>query len=695
MSPALLDRYLVAAARISRLAVGDPAMKPVEEQYTPPREPPSAFRRARRNERVSDDLPFDSRGGLSVRHYFPLDAEYLFRIKFPGNSNRGQDPWALEFRAPVKAGLHTVGATFLRESAKPEAEAPPERASQSRPPVRSASVPPAQLDLRLDGAGLKRFEVPCKGGANVDFSTLAIAGPYNAAGPGQTPSRARIFVCRPSAAADEDPCARTILSSLARRAFRRPVTDGDLDPLLAFYRRGRAEGGFENGIRAALEALLVSADFLFRAEPDPPGLRPGTVYRLGGYELASRLSFFLWSSIPDESLLELAAAGRLHDPAVLEQQVRRMLDDPRSGALIANFTGQWLQLRNLASVKPDPEIFREFDESLRRALQQETEMLFASVLREDRSVLDLLRADYTWLNQRLAEHYGVYGIYGSQFRRVPVRDPHRAGLLGHAAILTVTSYPNRTSVVQRGRWVMDNLLGTPPPPPPPDIPELKPHAGDGRPLTMREQMQQHRANSTCAACHARMDPIGFALENYDAIGRWRESDAGTPIDATGKLPGGAAFQGPAGLRQLLVSRYREDFAATVAEKLLTYALGRGLEYYDKPAVRAITRQSSPFLPSPFRIDWAAFSPDGRWVLYRAPSRMRLTGVPTAARSTTTPPPESCLWRCAPAARRSRSASPGSCSPCLPCGTSEETRSWFPATEDGSWSPPCSATTPSP
>jgi hypothetical protein len=336
----------------------------------------------------------------------------------------------------------------------------------------------------------------------------------------------------------------------------------------------------------------MSPDFLFRVEPDPRGAAPGTVYRIGDHALASRLSFFLWSSIPDDELLGLADQGRLKDPAVLRQQVRRMLEDTRSQALVSNFAGQWLHLRNLASVKPDPETFPDFDESLRRSLLQETEMFVEDILREDRSVLDLLEADYTFLNQRLAEHYGVPKIYGSHFRKVEVTDPNRRGLLGQGSILTVTSYPNRTSVVQRGKWILENLLGAPPPPPPPDVTELKPHAQDGRRLTMREQLEQHRTDPTCASCHARMDPIGFALENYDGIGKWRTKDGDSAIDASGKLPNGTYFEGPAGLKKLFLTSYRDDFATNVAEKLLTYALGRGLEYYDKPAVRSVTRQAA-------------------------------------------------------------------------------------------------------
>lgn len=593
-SPALLERYISVARLVARLAVGDLKMKPVEEQFQPLREPPGSFRRARQSDRVSDDLPFDSRGGLSVQYYFPVDAEYVFRIKFPSTVVRNGQTVAgpgdvYELRQPVKAGLRSVGVTFLKESARPELEAPLQRGAA---PVPGMAPPPralpAQMDLRLDGARLKRFEVPQRGSTAPEITALLVSGPYNPTGRGDTPSRAKIFVCRPAAANEEEPCARRILETLAHRAFRRPVATTDLTPLLAFYRSGRSEGDFETGIQRAIEAILVSPDFLFRVEQD----RPGRVYRIHDYELASRLSFFLWSSIPDDELLQLAGEGKLRDSAVLRRQVRRLLADPRSRALVDNFGGQWLYLRNLATVKPDPQDFPEFDETLRRAFQQETEMFFQSVLREDRSLIELLDARYTFLNQRLAEHYGIPRIYGAQFRRVSLSDPNRGGLLGQGSILTVTSYPNRTSIVQRGRWILENLLGAPPPPPPPVVPELKPHAKDGRLLTMREQMEQHRADPTCASCHARMDPIGFALENYDAIGRWRTKDAGSPIDATGKLPDGTEFTGPAGLKQLMLSGYRDDFVTAITEKLLTYALGRGLEYYDKPVVRSITRQAA-------------------------------------------------------------------------------------------------------
>ncbi|HKQ76542.1 MAG TPA: DUF1592 domain-containing protein, partial [Blastocatellia bacterium] len=448
---------------------------------------------------------------------------------------------------------------------------------------------PAQmipLDMRLDGARIKRFEVP----DTTPIEVVTVSGPFNASSRGETPSRAKIFICRPASEKEEPACAKQILAMLARRAFRRPVTDADVNPLFSFYERGRREGDFDYGVQNAIEAMLVSPDFLFRVERDP--IRAPAVYRLNDFELASRLSFFLWSSIPDDELLKLAEQEKLKSPPVLQQQVRRMLDDTRSQAFVSNFGGQWLYLRNLEGVTPDPDIFPGFDESLRQAFRRETELFFESALRENRSVFDLLDADYTFLNQRLAEHYGIRGVYGSQFRRVTLTDPNRGGLLGHGSILTVTSYPNRTSVVQRGKWILENLLGAPPPPPPPDVPDLKPRGKDGRLLSMREQMDLHRANPICASCHARMDPIGFALENYDAIGRWRTKDAGSAIDASGKLPDGTKFNGPAELKKILLNGHRDEYVTTVTEKMLTYALGRGLEAYDAPAVRAIMREAA-------------------------------------------------------------------------------------------------------
>jgi len=584
VSPSLLERYLSVARRVSRMAVGDLSLKPSDEEFLNPMK--SA------KDRVSDDLPFDSAGGMSVRYYFPVDAEYLIRIKMPGENGAVH-----EFRAPIQAGLRTVGATFPRESFKSEAipngrRGPDPAGGGAVGAGRGAPHPPAaQLDLRLDGARVKTFEVA--GSATLpQVDRIIISGPYNITGRGDTPSRERIFVCRPSAAADEAPCARTILSKLTRRAFRRAVTDADVKPLLTFYQRGRAEGDFDHGMEKALTAMLVSPDFLFRVEHDPKGSAPGSVYRIGDFELASRLSFFLWSSIPDDQLLSLAEQGKLKDPAVLQQQVARMLDDPKSQALVDNFAGQWLYLRNLQLSKPDPDAFPEFDESLRQAFRTETSLFFQNVFREDHSVLELLDANYTFLNQRLAQHYGIANVYGPQFRKVTLTDPNRGGLLGQGSVLTVTSYPNRTSVVQRGKWILETLLGTPPPPPPMVVPELVPHGKDGRALTMREQMEQHRANPVCASCHSRMDPLGFALENYDGVGKWRDKDSGNPIDASGKLPDGTTFVGPAGLKKILSTKDRDEFISTATEKLLLYALGRGLEYYDEPAVRAISRQAA-------------------------------------------------------------------------------------------------------
>jgi mono/diheme cytochrome c family protein len=620
VSPALLEKYMSVARLISRLAVGNTGVKPSAEDFQARSDAPGAGG-GDRNERVSDDLPFDSRGGFVLRYYFPVDAEYVIRVKLNqggGGAGEGKNRW--EVRQAIPAGLRTIGVTFLRESAKSEAFPGGRRGGAAAggeggtQPGAKVQAPQAELDLRLDGARLKRFEVP-ETGAPPQVTGITLDGPYNVTGPGDTPSRARIFVCHPATSKDEEPCARTILATVGRRAFRRPVTDADLRPLMAFYQSGRAERDFDFGIEKALRAMLVSPDFLFRIEQDPRGSlpggaapraalkprdnpasvtadSPGSVFRISDFELASRLSFFLWSSVPDDQLLDLAEKGKLKDPAVLERQVRRLLDDPRSDSLVSNFAGQWLYIRNLAQQKPDPDAFPEFDESLRQAFRQETELFFQNVLREDCSVMDLLDANYTFLNQRLAEHYGIPNIYGPQFRKVILTDPNRGGLLGQGSILTVTSYPNRTSVVQRGKWILDNLLGSPPPPKPPDIPELEAHSKDGKQLTMREQMELHRSNAICASCHARMDPIGFALENFDGVGKWRDQDGGSAIDASGKLPGGVQFQGPAGLKKLLVANYGYQFETTVTEKLLTYALGRGLEYYDKPAVRSIIRQAA-------------------------------------------------------------------------------------------------------
>ena len=470
----------------------------------------------------------------------------------------------LEVRFAALAGTRLVGVAFLKQTAEPE----------------GMLLPRTMYSDIID----------FKGGLPA-IDSVAIIGPHDGKGPGETPSRRKIFVCRPTASIDEEPCAKKILSTLARRAYRRPVTDEeDLQALLGLYQTGRNNGGFEAGIQLAIEGLLVSSKFLFRLERDPANLAPGAAYRISDLELASRLSFFLWSSIPDDELLGLAEQGKLKDPAVLEQQVRRMLADSRSQALVDNFAGQWLYTRNLRQVSPDPRVFPQFDDELRQAFQQETELFFGSMLREDRSVLDLLNADHTFVNERLAWHYGIPNIYGSHFRRVTLDDEARRGLLGQGSILTVTSRANRTSPVVRGKWVLENLLGTPPPPPPPDVPALNEKAEEVKALTMRQRMEQHRENPVCASCHKLMDPIGFALDNFDAIGQWRTAVANNRLDVSGVFPDGTEFEGPTELRNILLSRPKQ-FVRTVTEKLLTYALGREVAYTDAPAVREIIREA--------------------------------------------------------------------------------------------------------
>ena len=572
MSPVLVERYISVARTLSRFAVGDVNRKPEVNDF-----PVLRTGRITRPERIGDEAPFNSAGGMSIQYQFPVDADYAIRIKI-GNNGK-----VLEEKVPVQAGVRTVTVTFLGDNTLSEAV-------PTFGPNQQGGNPPAgggaKLDLRIDGKRVKLFDVGAP-----RFNTLSIAGPYNTVGAGDSPSRQKIFVCKPDGK-DDDACAARILTSLARRAYRRTVSSDDVQPLVSFYRAGRKEGNFDTGIEMALRAILVSPNFLFRIEREPKGAVAGTVSKLNDFELASRLSFFLWSSIPDDELLTLAEQGKLKNPAVVSAQVTRMLDDPRSRAFVSNFAGQWLYLRNLAQVRPDQDAFPKFDVGLRQAFERETELFFNAVLRENRPLTDLLSANFTYLNQRLAEHYGIPGIYGSQFRRVTLKDENRGGLLGQGSILTVTSYPNRTSVVQRGKWVLENLLGTPPPPPPPDIPALAEHKKDGKQLTMREQMEQHRANPTCASCHSRMDPIGFSMENYDGVGAWRTQDGGSVIDATGKMPDGKTFSGPGGLKNLLLTAHRDEFVETFTEKLMTYALGRGIEYYDRPAMRAVIREAA-------------------------------------------------------------------------------------------------------
>ena len=615
LSPALLERYVLAAKKIGRLAIGEaPTGGAVIETYDVPLN-------LIQTDQQSEDLPFGSRGGTAIRHHFPVDGEYQIKVRlqtnyvgyvrgidepheiefrldgerikrftfggeapgtpspisFAGNI-RGTDDWEdytlhaddpLEVTVSVPAGPHTLGVSFPRETWEEE----------------------GVLQPRQTAFALAVNDMP---DTNPRLSRVQIRGPLSVSGPGDTPTRQRIFTCTPATAstADKAPCAREILSTLARRAYRRPVEAADVETLMEFYQMGRAEGSFDKGIQFALERLLADPDFLYRVERDPIDIRSDSNYEITDVELASRLSFFLWSSIPDDELLAAAEAGSLSDPAVLDTQVRRMMADPRSQAMVDNFVGQWLHVRNMRGLYPDPNIFPEFDENLREAFQRETELFIGYQLRDDASLLELLSADYTYVNQRLAAHYGIANIYGNRFRKVTLDDATRGGLLGHGSVMTVTSYPNRTSPVLRGKWVLENLLGAPPPEPPPDVPALAENDEAGAPVSLRAAMEQHRANPVCASCHAQMDPIGFALQNYDAIGGWRDlNEGGTPVDASGVLPDGAAFDGRAGLRDLVLAR-PDDFVGTVTEKLLMYAIGRGAEYYDAPIIRQIVRDAA-------------------------------------------------------------------------------------------------------
>jgi mono/diheme cytochrome c family protein len=590
LSPTLLDRYVSAAEKISKLAIGRPGRSPGGDTI---RIPPDVTQ-----EEHIDGLPIGTRGGVLVPYVFPLDGEYdiqirltrdrdehveglsephdlellldrervqLFTVK-PAESPAGHATADehLKVRVPVRAGSHAIGVAFVKK--------PSLLAETARRPYQA----------RFNSYRHPRIQPA--------IYSVSIIGPYGAAGPGDTASRRRIFTARPANTNDDDRAARQILGALMRRAYRRPVTEADLQGPFDLYEKTRAEEGFEAGIEMALTGVLVNPNFLFRVEPDPGGLAPGSVYRVSDLELASRLSFFLWSSIPDDELLDVAIGGKLHQPGVLERQVRRMLADSRSQALVTNFASQWLHLRNLDSITPDMRLFPDFDDNLRQAFRRETELFFDSILREDRSVLDLLRANYTFVNERLARHYGIPHVYGSQFRRIALdKDSERGGLLRHGSILTVTSYATRTSPVLRGKWVLDSLLGVPPPPPLPDVPALKDNTVGGN-LSVRKRLAEHRTNPTCASCHNLMDPVGLSLEKFDAVGRRRSVEDGLPIDASGGLPDGSKFSDVQGLEAALLRR-PELFVSNVTEKLLTYASGRGVEYYDAPAVRAIVRDA--------------------------------------------------------------------------------------------------------
>lgn len=630
LSPTLLERYLSAARKISRLALGRPGPTTSIDTY-------SVSKLMTQEDRASDRLPFGTRGGTAVTHTFPVEGEYALTIKLQktlystvrglaqphdlevrvdrqlvrtftvGGKNITNPPlsfaatlsWTpewesyanhadadlnLRFRAP--AGAHTIGVAFIRKQFEAEDVQQPNRAGWA-----------FETDETYDG-------VP-------GVESVTIEGPFAVAGAGDTPSRRRILTCRPGgpgrqgglgresgqvgelADLDERACARQILTPLARRVYRRPATKEDLDTLMTFFDAGRRDGDFEAGLERALQRLLVSPDFLFRIETEPTNATPGQPYRISDLELASRLSFFLWSTAPDDELLDVATKGVLRQPATLDRQIRRMLADSRSRALVDNFAAQWLQLRDLRGAVPDPDLFPDFDENLREAMRTETELFIKSQIEADRGMPELLTADYTFMNERLARHYRVPGVYGTRFRKVMLVGTPRGGLLGHASLLTVTSYPNRTSPVLRGKWLLENLLGTPPPPPPPDVPALKDGGANGERQSVRARLEEHRKNAVCATCHSQMDPLGFALEHFDAVGRYRTVDEGrTPVDASGALPNGDKFEGLPGLRDVMVGR-REQFVGTVTERLLSFALGRSVEYYDRPTLRAIVRDAAP------------------------------------------------------------------------------------------------------
>ena len=608
VSPRLLERYLVVAKHVSRMAVGDPTMPPTEQIYTNP------YLTLVQDERMSEELPFGSRGGMAVQHHFPLDGEYVLSVHLQRNPPTGSESLRgladanvleirldgalvrrfdvggdrarersletydrheadpdLSVRVPVRAGLHSIGVSFLNTTWYVE------------------GVAPARLPVASQAYAVARDYSSRSGKIETGIDNVRVSGPFEGKRPTDTASRRHIFICQPAREADEASCARSILSRLARRAYRRPVTETETGTLLTFFEQGREGRTFDDGIQSALTRILVDPNFLFRIEVDPPGASPGTVHRISDLELASRLSFFLWSSIPDDELIDLATQQQLSNPAVLAHQVQRMLRDDRARAIVSNFFGQWLYVRNVRTHKPNNITFSEFDDNLRRAFTRETELFLESQLREDRSVLDLLTADFTFLNQRLAEHYGIPGVYGSHFRRVRLPDQRRAGVLGHGSILTVTSYNHRTSPVLRGKWILENLLGTPPPPPPPNVPQLDEDEG-GTPTSMRARMERHRRNPVCAACHKLLDPLGFALENFDAVGKWRDMDGADRVDASGALPDGTAFQDVSDFRSALLER-SDLFVTNLIEKLLIYGLGRGVEYYDMPAVRAIANKA--------------------------------------------------------------------------------------------------------
>ncbi len=599
LSPTLLYRYIGAAQKISRLAVGGSLNSPGGKTIR--------VRPDRTQEERVEGLPIGTRGGAIIAYTFPQDGEYeirirlardrnehveglkeshelellldlqrvkLFTVKPPRGKAKPSDEYGkpthvnvdrhLKARIKVTAGPHQIGVTFLKN-------------------------PTSLLETKRQPLNV-HFNMYRHPRLSPAIYQVSIAGPFEATGSGDTPSRRRIFVSQPAGHDEEEDCARRIIATLLRRACRQPIVEEDLILPMALYREARAQGNFEDGIEMALSSVLVNPRFLFRVERDPDGISPRTAYRISDVELASRLSFFLWSSIPDDELLDLAARDQLSNPDVLEQQTRRMLEDPRSKALVTNFAGQWLYLRNLESITPNGRLYPDFDDNLRQSFRRETELFFESIMHEDRSVLDLLKADYTYLNERLAKHYGIPHVYGSRFRRVSLEaDSKRGGILRHGSILTVTSYATRTSPVLRGKWILENILGTPPPPPPDNVPALKDNTVAAN-LTVRERLARHRENQACAVCHNLIDPVGFSLENFGAVGEWRDLEDGRSVDASGGLPDGSRFTGVSGLVQGLLDR-PEVFVATMTEKLLTYAVGRGFEHFDAPAIRQIIREA--------------------------------------------------------------------------------------------------------
>ena len=610
LSPLLAEQYISAARKVRRQALSEPEMQPVFDIYTV-----SGY--LMQEERMGDDMPFGSQGGVTVNHYFPMDGEYVVQVRLQRNSReyiRGlTEPHQFDLRLDgerikqitIGGELHGKSAGIFSSGSSGDVkqehyERTADQALETRFTakagqrkltvtfIKERTIPDEPLYPRHTLYDYAQY----KGGVPA-IHTVAVGGPYNAKGISQTASREKILTCTPARNEDET-CARQILTNLAHRAYRRPPIDLEIEDLMGFYRQGR-NSGFEQGIGLAIERMLAGPEFLFLVEKQPESVKPGQIFPLSDLELATKLAFFLWSTIPDDELLALAESGKLSEPAILEQQINRMLKDSRSVALVDNFASQWLHLGNLNAAAPNGDLFPYVDDNLLQAFMQETELFFDYSLSNDRPLLELLDADYTFANDRLASHYGIPDIYGSHFRKVILPDSTRGGLLGQGSILTLTSYPNRTAPTIRGKWILENILGAPPPAPPANIPALREKNEEGKVLNMRQQMEQHRANPICASCHKVMDPLGFALENYDAIGNWRTMDAasGTPIDTSGILPDGTEFNGLHGLRKALLEKRQEDFILTTVEKLLTYALGRGVDYHDAPVMRDIMHQSAP------------------------------------------------------------------------------------------------------